>query len=60
MGRRFNNPQIHFSLDTGGLIEYTPAQQVVLRMEAGDALVCYHSHTVSYLSYARDLRSIAS
>ncbi|MGD0446391.1 MAG: hypothetical protein ABSA39_20845 [Edaphobacter sp.] len=41
-----NRPQVQFTLDTGGVIEYSPFRHAVLRFEAGDAFIHYHSHVV--------------
>lgn len=43
-----DHPQYQFSLDTGGVFEYTPARHVQLRLEAGDNLIFYHAHSVAY------------
>ena len=43
-----NHPQYQFSLDTGGVFEYTPARHVQVRLEVGDNLIFYHAHSVAY------------
>jgi len=41
-----DRPKIDFTLDTGGVIEYTPSRHNVLRFEAGDAFIHYHGSTI--------------
>jgi hypothetical protein len=43
-----NHPQYQFSLDTGGVFEYTPERHVQLRLEAGDDLIFYHAHSIVF------------
>lgn len=47
------HPQYQFSLDSGGVVEYTPARHIMLRLEAGDDLIFYHAHNEAY-SYFGD------
>jgi len=41
-----DRPKIDFTLDTGGVIQYTPSRHTVLRFEAGDAFIHYHGSTI--------------
>lgn len=41
-----DRPKIDFTLDTGGVVEYTASRHAVLRFEAGDAFTHYHGEKV--------------
>lgn len=43
-----DHPQIDFTLDTGGVIEYSPLRHALFRFEAGNAFIHYHAHTYTF------------